>query len=324
LLPYRCPGCDRRFLGFRGSAASNGPLDPVPDRPASPAPAVRHFFLFRKSRGASYAPAENAPRKPVTTEYGHPGSEYGARPFDTPDAGNTAQDDITWPPETSKGQGSGFRVVTPKPAQRRREHRQKSDPQVIQLQIRMGDPEWLTSTLLDASEGGIGVSISTPLTVGLTIAARGILDESRTERVSFATVKWCAETMNGSFQAGLEFGDQYSSSDNASQWLSAKTHEEFDYYEILQVSPNAESGTIERVYRLLAQRYHPHKRNTGDLEMFLKLHEAHMVLSDPELRAEYDARHRESKSFPGKVADRMRIAAQSGTNSFASNVPRWK
>ncbi len=213
-------------------------------------------------------------------------------------------------------------MVTPKPAQRRKDHRQKSDPQLIQLQVRMGEPEWLTSTLLDASAGGIGVSISTPLMVGLSVAARGKFDASRTERVSFATVKWCVETIKGNFQAGLEFGERHSSADTGSQWLSAKTHEEFDYYEILQLSPNAEAATIERVYRLLAERCHPHKRDTGDLEMFLNLHEAHMVLSDPELRAEYDARRRESKSFP--VADRTKITVQAGTNSFASNVQRRK
>ena len=222
----------------------------------------------------------------------------GAAAFDTPDASHAAEENLTWP-AGAKGQSQGnrFRVVTPKPAQRRRDHRQKSDPEVIHLQVRMGDPQWLASTLLDLSEGGIGVSISTPLTVGLTIAVRGKLGESRIERASFVTVKWCAETMNGNFQAGLEFGDRHASADHDSPGLSAKTREEFDYYEILQLSPNAEAATIERVYRLLSQRYHPYERNTGNLEMFLKLYEAHMVLSDPELRAEYDTRHRDTKSF---------------------------
>jgi curved DNA-binding protein len=29
------------------------------------------------------------------------------------------------------------------------------------------------------------------------------------------------------------------------------------YYETLQLSPNADQATIERVYRLLAKKYHP-------------------------------------------------------------------
>ena len=38
-----------------------------------------------------------------------------------------------------------------------------------------------------------------------------------------------------------------------------------DYYEILEISPNANSETIERIFRHLAQRYHPDNQDTGDL-----------------------------------------------------------
>ena len=37
-----------------------------------------------------------------------------------------------------------------------------------------------------------------------------------------------------------------------------------DHYELLQVSPTAEIDTIHRVYRLLAQRFHPDNRETGN------------------------------------------------------------
>ena len=37
-----------------------------------------------------------------------------------------------------------------------------------------------------------------------------------------------------------------------------------DYYEVLQVSPNADLDTIHRVYRLLAQRFHPDNRESGN------------------------------------------------------------
>ena len=40
-------------------------------------------------------------------------------------------------------------------------------------------------------------------------------------------------------------------------------HSFIDYYEDLQVSPNADQETIERVYRLLAKRYHPDNHLTG-------------------------------------------------------------
>src|SRR5579862_3281717 len=62
-----------------------------------------------------------------------------------------------------------------------------------------------------------------------------------------------------------------------------------DYYEFLQISPNAEPDTIHRVYRYLAVRLHPDNPETGDAEKFFVLKQAYDVLSDPKRRADYDA-----------------------------------
>jgi curved DNA-binding protein CbpA len=62
-----------------------------------------------------------------------------------------------------------------------------------------------------------------------------------------------------------------------------------DYYELLQISPNAEFETVQRVFRMLAARHHPDNKATGDLPKFLLLNEAFKVLSDPESRKTYDA-----------------------------------
>ena len=64
-----------------------------------------------------------------------------------------------------------------------------------------------------------------------------------------------------------------------------------DYYEILQISVNAEPETIHRVYRILAQRYHPDNAETGNGSRFREIAEAYRVLSDVEERARYDAHH---------------------------------
>ncbi|MCX5917629.1 MAG: DnaJ domain-containing protein [Deltaproteobacteria bacterium] len=64
-----------------------------------------------------------------------------------------------------------------------------------------------------------------------------------------------------------------------------------DYYEILQLSQGADQETIERVYRLLAKRYHPDNKNTGDAQKFDELVKAYRALSDPERRADYDAKY---------------------------------
>jgi len=72
-----------------------------------------------------------------------------------------------------------------------------------------------------------------------------------------------------------------------------------DYYEFLQISPNAEPDTIHRVYRFLAVRLHPDNPETGDTERFFLLKQAYDVLSDPARRAEYDAAYK--KQPPERV-----------------------
>jgi curved DNA-binding protein len=68
-----------------------------------------------------------------------------------------------------------------------------------------------------------------------------------------------------------------------------------DYYEFLQISPQADSETIHRVYRFLATRLHPDNPDSGDADAFQVLKEANDVLSNPARRSEYDsARRREA------------------------------
>jgi curved DNA-binding protein CbpA len=67
-----------------------------------------------------------------------------------------------------------------------------------------------------------------------------------------------------------------------------------DYYEFLQISPNADVDTIHRVYRFLAARLHPDNPSTGDPEQFKLLKTAYDVLADRARRAEYDATRRRS------------------------------
>jgi curved DNA-binding protein CbpA len=64
-----------------------------------------------------------------------------------------------------------------------------------------------------------------------------------------------------------------------------------DYYEVLQLSQQADKETIERVFRLLAKRYHPDNPESGDAEKFRDVQTAYQVLSDPESRARFDVRY---------------------------------
>jgi curved DNA-binding protein len=63
---------------------------------------------------------------------------------------------------------------------------------------------------------------------------------------------------------------------------------EENYYELLQISRNADMETIQRVFRIMALRFHPDNTQTGDVEKFHALRGAYEVLSDPERRAQYD------------------------------------
>ncbi len=76
-----------------------------------------------------------------------------------------------------------------------------------------------------------------------------------------------------------------------------------DYYEMLQISPNAEYETIQRVFRLLAQRYHPDNKESGNEQTFQQLLVAYQVLGDPARRAAYDAQHREQVRLKWQVFD---------------------
>jgi len=89
-----------------------------------------------------------------------------------------------------------------------------------------------------------------------------------------------------------------------------------DYYEVLQVSPRADRETIERVFRHLANRYHPDNHDSGDANKFSELVEAHTVLSDPEQRATYDVNYERVREARWKLFD------QKSTNSEIASDTR--
>jgi len=61
-----------------------------------------------------------------------------------------------------------------------------------------------------------------------------------------------------------------------------------DHYQVLGVPRRAISETIQDAYQLLAARYHPNNRETGNKEKFDSVNLAYEVLSDPQLRKSFD------------------------------------
>ena len=75
-----------------------------------------------------------------------------------------------------------------------------------------------------------------------------------------------------------------------------------DYYELLQVSQNADGDTIQRVFRHLAKKHHPDSQASTDDQRFRQLVEAHDTLTNPETRAGYDVKYQEYWNRKWKLA----------------------
>jgi hypothetical protein len=76
-----------------------------------------------------------------------------------------------------------------------------------------------------------------------------------------------------------------------------------DHYETLQLSPHASHEMVERVYRILAKRYHPDNQDTGDSERFSEVHLAYELLSDPARRVQYDVQYDLNRTQQWKIFD---------------------
>ena len=170
--------------------------------------------------------------------------------------------------------------------QRRRGHRKAADSSVIQVEM---ESRSVIANLVDVIGGGCGLALLNALKPGSTVTLRGKFGENHKLECLKAGVKWCSAQKDGSFRAGLEFIDQDST------FTLDDERADGDFYEVMQLSPNADAETISRVYRLLAFRYHPDNKGTGNSDMFLRLSAAYEILSDPKKRASYDASHRPQK-----------------------------
>jgi curved DNA-binding protein CbpA len=81
-----------------------------------------------------------------------------------------------------------------------------------------------------------------------------------------------------------------------------------DYYELMQISPNADSDTVHRVYRILAARFHPDNADSGDAETFRQITDAYHTLGDSTIRAAYDVKHKATRRLNWKIFDQPSAA----------------
>jgi curved DNA-binding protein CbpA len=142
----------------------------------------------------------------------------------------------------------------------------------------------------DVSFAGVGIRSSTILRPG----TRVYIEAQNSSRKGYGVVRHCTQTDTG-YLIGIEFEEHAGPQNNASADSAS------NYYELLQISANAELSTIDRIYRFLATRYHPDNPQTGDPERFIAITRAYDVLSNPDRRAAYDASMQNSASAPSQA-----------------------
>ena len=189
-----------------------------------------------------------------------------------------------------------------KSSERRHEVREHSpNAPILKLHIvePLGTGRSLKVELIDSSAGGFCIVAVTQFSIGTRVE---VSDGARLNVGGAGRVVWTRPDPHGGFQHGVRYEGTRAEHSN-----EAETAPD-DYYELLQVNPKAQPDTIHRVYRLLAQRYHPDNADTGDALIFKRLLAAYQTLNDPEKRAAYDLTRADIQKRRWRIFDRKTAA----------------
>ena len=163
--------------------------------------------------------------------------------------------------------------------------------------------------LVELTDDGCSVDLNQPVEVGLLGTLTGKFTEQGDHRVR-GRVSWCRLRTLKTHRLGVQFleplqriSSEYAQSKAANGNGNGGAAASADYYEVLQLGRNADTDTIHRVYRMLAQRYHPDNTDSGSAERFRQVLEAYRVLSDPEQRAAYDVTHLDTQRVRWRIFD---------------------
>ncbi len=211
--------------------------------------------------------------------------------------------------------------MAPNVERRRKPRRKKDVVNGIEIDIaeQSGRSKTIVAKLADLSDFGCGADTTSPLEVGVPVVLRSRFFSTPLARYQ----QRCARVMNcrlledDVYRVGFAFdepdlnetliGDHDAArngtpnGDNSHRPDPAVDSSFVDYYEALQLSPNADFEATQRSYRMLAHRYHPDNTDTGNEAAFRLVLQAYRVISDPEKRAAYDVRHRASQSLRWKI-----------------------
>lgn len=167
-----------------------------------------------------------------------------------------------------------------KPDPRRKEERRPFDGIVtLSLSQEGSEHKFIRGRSIDFSKGGARVQTPEPLDVGSQIYFRA----DSFGLMAVAKVRYCQHRPAG-YVIGLEM---------EKRGAAMRTPDDFiDYYEVLQISPNADLETVHRVFRMQAARYHPDNKQTGNADRFMLLSRIYETLCDQKKREAYDLRRK--------------------------------
>jgi curved DNA-binding protein len=167
-----------------------------------------------------------------------------------------------------------------KPDPRRKEERKPFDAVVtLSLTEDGSEHKFIRGRSIDFSKSGARVQTPEPLDIGIQVYMRA----DSFGLMAVAKVRYCQQRLTG-YVIGLEI---------ERRGAPMRTPDDFiDYYEVLQISPNADVETIHRVFRMQAARYHPDNKQTGNIERFMLLSRIYETLCDQKRREAYDLRRR--------------------------------
>jgi len=171
---------------------------------------------------------------------------------------------------------------------KRRKQRQRFDcPLEVSWKDSQGNSRTIMAQAIDVSNSGIRVEASEPIEMHTEVYVRA----ERYGLTGSTALRHCSRR-GSKYVLGLEFNPTGAAAPGD------ETEVFVDYYELMQISRNAEPETIHRVFRIMASRYHPDNAETGNNEKFLLLTKGYAVLSDPARRGAYDDIHQARHAQP--------------------------
>jgi curved DNA-binding protein CbpA len=165
----------------------------------------------------------------------------------------------------------------------------------VMLQNVPGRSGEVRARVADLSDEGLGVVLPFKLRENEVIVVKGLPGTTAATGLIKVRVVHCTSVSEG-YHAGLTYEEKREEAGELEETVP-------DYYEILQVSTKADPEMIHRVYRILAQRYHPDNTTTGNESAFRSITEAYSILSDPEKRAAYDVNYQSNRQLRWQIFD---------------------